>query len=231
MSEPRLPKPKLDKTEFILRKDFDDIFYKSIVSYVMRCTKEECKKFYHNRTEEIYRAFELLQLIYEDIGRYSEFDNDKGKENPEESAFYKITYIEFEKICKKYVDICREENSRFAGWVIFDLLVTVGELFEKDSSIIMFKDFESTVTKEDIKYANKHFSKQHSSVLNEDYKIKFNKDTCKIVNYRGLKIYEYVPWSVGYILDDNGKTKEFPIEWDWWYLIDKYIFLEKGWKK
>lgn len=225
MSEPTLVKSKMNKGELISYKDFDDVFYKGVVSYVMRQTKDifNCKEFFHHTDKQIYRAFQLLQLLYDDVNRYYE--------EREEGDFYKITYKQFEAVCKKYIDVCRDENNRFAGWVLFDLLVSTSYLFEKDSDVTMFEEFESSASKEDLEYANKHFSKQHNSLTNDDYKIKFNKDTCRIVNYRGLKIYEYTPWSTGYLLDNDNKIHEFPFEWDWWYLIDKYIYLDKGWKE
>ncbi len=31
--------------------------------------------------------------------------------------------------------------------------------------------------------------------------------------------------------DEKGKEHEFPIEWDWWFNIEDYCYLEKGWKE
>lgn len=223
----RLYKSKMNKVEVISCKDFDDIFYKFIVAYVMRNTKYVGQNLYQYTSIQIYRTFELLQLIHDDLSDY--YDTEKSAK--EEVDFYKINYKEFEKICKKYINICREEINRFAGWTICDLLTSVGELFEKDSDKITFEDLESKATKKDLEYANKHFSKHHNDLTNEDYEIEFNKDNCKIIKYKGLKIYEYIPWDIGYLLDTENEIHEFPFDWDWWYLIDKYIYLEKDWKR
>ena len=58
----------------------------------------------------------------------------------------------------------------------------------------------------------------------------FLSDDTKIMNYKGLKIYVYQPYAIGFIVDHNKEIKQFDLIWDWWYPIDRYVYLEKGYK-
>lgn len=46
--------------------------------------------------------------------------------------------------------------------------------------------------------------------------------------YCGLKMP--VEDGCAFYTDENGKRHTFPLQWDWWFEIEYYYYLEKGWK-
>lgn len=58
----------------------------------------------------------------------------------------------------------------------------------------------------------------------------YNRDS-KVLTYRNLNAVVDNRFGQAHILDDDGTLLDFDLIWDWYYPIDRYLDLEKGWKK
>ena len=111
----------------------------------------------------------------------------------------------------------------FGADIFFHILTDMRVFFRENDKYLLYNisNFQIDSTQEEREYAEKMFPHDNSSFLSDD---------TKIMNYKGLKIYVYQPYAIGFIVDHNKEIKQFDLIWDWWYPIDRYVYLEKGYK-
>ena len=189
--------------------------YNHIIRFILRRMEPDTLKFYNDKKEELVRTLELFNL----------FDNDLFKKHYKSNRKrFTIRYKEFEYLCKRYIKKSKKEDNHFAGWVFFDVLTDMKPYFKVEYSKYNLYDtsnFQREATQQEKEYAEKTFPHDQFSFLD---------DTTKIVEYKGLKLYVYSRWDVGYMIDWKGEVRKFDLIWDWWYPIDMYLYLEKNWK-
>lgn len=189
--------------------------YNYLIRFMLRRMEPNTLKFFNTKKEDIIRSLELFNLFDTDLFK---------KHHKNEKKRFTIRYKELEYLCKKYIKICKKEDNYFGGWVFFEVLTDLTQYFKVENNKYRLYDtsnFERDATKEESEYAEKTFPHEQFSFLD---------GKTKILEYKGLKLYVYSPWDVGFMIDWKGKIRQFDLIWDWWYPINKYIYLEKGWR-
>ena len=143
---------------------------------------------------------------------------------------------------------CKKDEEALVGEELFDVWNEVVDVLAlkydvEKRRLYDTEHYEMRVREKDVEEAERvfgEFAKEYyrnawGSFGDADVEVKdfkFGNDTLKIIKYKGVKIYEYVPWEVGFVRDEeSGEIKVFYMQWDWWYPVDRWLWLERGWKK
>lgn len=193
--------------------DWDSEYINSI-RFIRHRMKDSSLKFFNVKKHDMIRSLELLDIFDTEI-------LDKFY-RPNKDRFI-ISYKQFEYLCKRYIRKCKKEYNMFGADIFFSILTDMRVFFRENDKYLLYNisNFQIDSTQEEREYAEKMFPHDNFSFLSDD---------TKIMNYKGLKIYVYQPYAIGFIVDHNKEIKQFDLIWDWWYPIDRYVYLEKGYK-
>ena len=193
--------------------DWDSEYINSI-RFIRHRMKDSSLKFFNTKKHDMIRSLELLDIFDTEI-------LDKFY-RPNKDRFI-ISYKQFEYLCKRYIRKCKKEYNMFGADIFFHILTDMRVFFRENDKYLLYNisNFQIDSTQEEREYAEKMFPHNNFSFLSDD---------TKIMNYKGLKIYVYQPYAIGFIVDHNKEIKQFDLIWDWWYPIDRYVYLEKGYK-
>ena len=193
--------------------DWDSEYVNSI-RFIRHRMKDSSLKFFNVKKHDMIRSLELLDIFDTEIlDKFYRSDKDR----------FIISYKQFEYLCKRYIRKCKKEYNMFGADIFFDILTDMRVFFRENDKYLLYNisNFQIDSTQEEREYAEKMFPHDNFSFLSDD---------TKIMNYKGLKIYVYQPYAIGFIVDHNKEIKQFDLIWDWWYPIDRYVYLEKGYK-
>ena len=193
--------------------DWDSEYINSI-RFIRHRMKDNSLKFFNVKKHDMIRSLELLDIFDTEIlDKF--YRPDKGR--------FIISYKQFEYLCKRYIRKCKKEYNMFGADIFFSILTDMRVFFRENDKYLLYNisNFQIDSTQEEREYAEKMFPHDNFSFLSDD---------TKIMNYKGLKIYVYQPYAIGFIVDHNKEIKQFDLIWDWWYPIDRYVYLEKGYK-
>ena len=193
--------------------DWDSEYINSI-RFIRHRMKDSSLKFFNVKKHDMVRSLELLDIFDTEIlDRFYKPNKDR----------FVISYKQFEYLCKRYIRRCKKEYNMFGADIFFDILTDMRIFFRENDKYLLYNisNFQVDSTQEEREYAEKMFPHDNFSFLSDD---------TKIMNYKGLKIYVYQPYAIGFIVDHNKEIKQFDLIWDWWYPIDRYVYLEKGYK-
>ena len=193
--------------------DWDSEYINSI-RFIRHRMKDSSLKFFNVKKHDMIRSLELLDIFDTEI-------LDKFY-RPNKDRFI-ISYKQFEYLCKRYIRKCKKEYNMFGADIFFSILTDMRVFFRENDKYLLYNisNFQIDSTQEEREYAEKMFPHDNFSFLSDD---------TKIMNYKGLKIYVYQPYAIGFIVDHNKEIRQFDLIWDWWYPIDRYVYLEKGYK-
>ena len=193
--------------------DWDSEYVNSI-RFIRHRMKDSSLKFFNVKKHDMIRSLELLDIFDTEI-------LDKFY-RPNKDRFV-MSYKQFEYLCKRYIRKCKKEYNMFGADIFFDILTDMRVFFRENDKYLLYNisNFQIDSTQEEREYAEKMFPHDNFSFLSDD---------TKIMNYKRLKIYVYQPYAIGFIVDYNKEIKQFDLIWDWWYPIDRYVYLEKGYK-
>lgn len=193
--------------------DWDSEYINSI-RFIRHRMKDSSLKFFNTKKHDMIRSLELLDIFDTEIlDKFYRSDKDR----------FIISYKQFEYLCKRYIRKCKKEYNMFGADIFFSILTDMRVFFRENDKYLLYNisNFQIDSTQEEREYAEKMFPHDNFSFLSDD---------TKIMNYKGLKIYVYQPYAIGFIVDHNKEIKQFDLIWDWWYPIDRYVYLEKGYK-
>lgn len=190
--------------------DWNEVYSSTIRSILSMMNAKRLRYFKYTK-DNIIRLLEVLNLFDTELfDKYYNFDKLK----------FKMSFKDFEYLCKKYIKVCKKENNLYGSEIFFNILVDVRSYFKHESEKYILNSIDKFITEstiEEREYAERTFPHDNFSFL-DDY--------TKIMIYKGLKIYVFLPFDVGFIYDNN-KVKQFDLTWDWWYPIDHYIYIDK----
>ena len=118
-----------------------------------------------------------------------------------------------------FISEARNKNNPIAAKAVFMAFSDLKKTYEEDKKLVLgnyhpfLKDMPELEKDEAAEYLAK---KVPGKVLREDI---------HKLQYKGLNLVEYL--GEAYSMNDDA---EFTLASDWWSPIDRYIYLEKGWK-
>lgn len=191
-------------------KEFTDA-YQRAHDWLARIYKDE-------KADQLKEAFQLMGE-FQDIVTTKYLKDDK----------IKLSYKQFEKLMGEFVDECRRRNNHLAAEAIFEIFCDLKTTYKEDKRFILndYLDFLSAPTDEELEYAYSKLTLKEDVVAFSGGKIE--KDRIRMLDYKGLRMIEY--YGDAYLPIDEESYENFSLVWDWWYPIDSYIYLERGWKK
>ena len=145
---------------------------------------------------------------------------------------FNIRYREWFSLCHKYIRQARKENNHMLGDFLFSLWNTGCYYFKRHKDPRSYLEVSRPITDEELEFANKYLIPELETLeAKEAYKntIWYSKES-RVITYRNINAIVDDQWEVGHILY-KGSHKQFPTDWDWWYNIDRFLDLEKNWKK
>lgn len=160
--------------------------------------KSKCENFDKDECRDIMIAMKMASDVFEEIESKYEKDG-------------KSLEFDFDDFFVKFRDnmVRARYKSHLAGETMFSLL---GSLNSMNIELVLndYSEFVHTMDEEKAKSLNE----------------KFNRSDCKAGDsyllYRGV---EFLLDERNQAYSEDGNT--FQLEWDWWYPIDRYIFLER----
>lgn len=192
-----------------------DSEYVNLIRFIRYRMKDNSLNFFNAKKSDMIKSLELLDTFDAEIV-------DKFYKPNKDRVI--ISYKQFEYLCKRYIRKCKKEYNMFGADIFFNILIDMRVFFKVENNKYILYDiskFQVDSTQEEREYAEKTFPHDNFSFLSDD---------TKIMKYKGLKIYVYQPYDIGFIIDHNKEVKQFQLIWDWWYPIDRYVYLEKGYK-
>ena len=168
------------------------------------------------------------------IERLYEFDNELSEYLvvKKDKLRYKITYEQLFDLTHKYIEQARNNNNSTIGHFFFVLWCNLKCLFKKDKKNFILcncSKYLRDATQAEIDYANKNLCPNEDK--REVYKdVTWYDNTTQILTYRDINAPIDSVWGCAHVLDDNNVVKTFSLDWDWWFPIDEYLDLERGWK-
>lgn len=130
--------------------------------------------------------------------------------------FY-VSYLQFESFMDKYLNLCKKLKDHLKAECVFNLFSDLKSTFEEDRKIYVLNNYLPFIS---------DASEEEKNLAIKIIPSVEDKESIRILNYKGLKLYECD--GLAYTADNEAV---FTLEWDWWYPIDVYIYLEKGWEK
>lgn len=206
-------------------KDWAEL-YNTKVSWAIRMLQDADERNLTDEKEEWIKALFVLNKMDYDI--FNEFYS-------AETQKLSVTYEQWDEFCHRYIAQARENSAYKSALAVFLLWQSGNHYFSKNKKIKKLYDhsaFERDITEEECEYALKHLT----PTLN-DFQKEVHKNTtwynieCKVLTYRGINAPIDAVWHCAHILDDKGEERQFSLNWDWWYPIDEYLDLQKGWKE
>lgn len=130
-----------------------------------------------------------------------------------------LTYGQLERLTSAFINEARRKNNRLAAEAVFSIFTDLKGAYEEDKKLVLgyYRPFLKDLSEDEKEIAVGYLSKKMSGKVDKEY--------IHELQYKGLKLVEYL--GEAYSMDDD---KEFTLDWDWWYPIDRYIYLEKDWK-
>lgn len=201
--------------------DWNELYSRQVQWAIRRF---DCVEFYNDTIQDWVNALLLLNEFEKEL--FKKYYN-------EETKHICIRYRTWTSLCRKYIKKCRKYNQYTSGDFIFSLWSNSQYYFPKINHSLREYDYFRPITLEELEYANKYLI---PTLDTEDQK-KAHKNTIwysensKVLTYRGLNAPVDNCWRSAHIIDDKGKQRTFDLIWDWYYPIDRYLDMEKGWKK
>lgn len=140
----------------------------------------------------------------------------------------RLSYERFERLIGKFIDECRKRNNHVAAEALFKIFNDLKTTYKEDRHFVLndYLDFLSKPTDEELEYAYSKLSLKKDVVGFSGGEIE--REKIHMLDYKGLRMIEY--YGDAYLPIDDESYFIFNLVWDWWYPIDRYIYLEKGWK-
>ena len=190
--------------------------YSTVVSQIVRRMDNETLSFYSDNVQDWVDA--LLSL-----GKFEEELFDKYYKP--ETQHICIRYRTWTSLCRKYMRTARKENKKKSAQIIFNLWGLAAYCFPRTKHIKEPQEYLRPITQEELDFALANLIPGDS--VNIEW---YNRDS-KVLTYRNLNAVVDNRFGQAHILDDDGTLLDFDLIWDWYYPIDRYLDLEKGWKK
>lgn len=194
----------------MLCSTWDKVFTDKL-KHCLRMLEPQCAEFYDHQKKDLLDTMMLL----------NQFDNDIYEYKREGKQKFSIRYREFESLCKKYMIKCKETNNHTGGYIFYSILDLLRPEFKVEGAKFTYnwaKNFRSPATEDEKKRAAKSINKNNDK--------NFDPEQIEIMKFRGFKFYVYNDYA--YYPKYN---KIFSLEWDWWFNIEKWIFLKYGWDR
>lgn len=136
-------------------------------------------------------------------------------------------------ICHRYIKKAKKENKRKKADFIFAIWTDLANslYFKNHKDPWNAYDLCRKITKEELEFANKYLIPKLDTIAQKrahKNTVWYDKDSDVLI-YRNNKFILDNCWREAHILH-KGKERSFSLDWDWWYPIDRYLDLEKGWK-
>lgn len=140
----------------------------------------------------------------------------------------KLSYKRFERLVGKFIGECRKRDNHIAAEAIFKIFNDLKTTYKEDRQFVLndYLDFLSKPTDKELEYAYSKLSLKEDVVRFSGGEIE--KEKIRMLDYKGLRMIEY--YGDAYLPIDDEAYLSFNLVWDWWYPIDRYIYLGKGWK-
>ena len=187
-----------------------------VTKYIIRSLEPESLSFYDYPKDDIIDSLVMM-------GR---FEKELFKHPSKKEGKIVIRYREFEHLCLKYIRKCKKANNHFGGYIFFSIFQDLRDFFKVESRKRQLNNillYERDLEDRDFQKLSEAYEKYYKKEM--PYKEK----DFKVIIYRRAKIFVYKPYMIGYLIDKD-VFKEFDLIWDWWYPIESYLYLEKGWK-
>lgn len=190
-----------------------DFEFTNEVRYLLRLMGTDQLKFYGNQRADIVRSLEVL----------SNFDRELYKIHHKKvkKKSFTIRYREFDSLCKKYIKQCQNENNHVGGYVFFSIFEFLRPNFKVENSRFQYDygvKYRSPATEQEKKQAIKYI---------DTTRIKnFDPNRIEIMRFKNFKFYVYEDMAY---YPAKKEVKVFDLDWDWWYNIEHFIYLERGW--
>ena len=139
----------------------------------------------------------------------------------------RLSYERFERLIGKFIDECRKRNNHVAAEALFKIFNDLKTTYKEDRHFVMhdYLDFLSKPTTEELEYAYSKLSLKKDVVGFSGGEIE--REKIHMLDYKGLRMIEF--YGDAYLPIDDESYLIFNLVWDWWYPIDRYIYLEKDW--
>ncbi len=186
-------------------------------------------------TDAYQRAHDWLARIYKDdkVDVFVEAFQIMGEFQDTVTLKYlkddkiRLSYKQLERLIGKFIDECRKRDNHTAAEAIFKIFNDLKKTYKEDRQFVLndYLDFLSKPTAEELEYAYSKLSMKEVVVGFSGGEIE--KDKISMLDYKGLRMIEY--YGDAYLPIDDESYHIFNLVWDWWYPIDRYIYLERGW--
>ena len=196
-------------------KDWDNTYLR-LMKYIIRSLDPENLSFYDYPKDDIVDSLTMM----------GQFEKELFKHPSKREGKIVIRYREFESICLKYIRKCKKKNNHFGGYIFFSIFQDLRDFFKVESRKRCLNNillYEKDLSDGDFKKLSEAYEKYYKKEM------PYKENDFKSIIYKGAKIFVYKPYMVGYLIDGD-TFKEFDLVWDWWYPIEMYLYLEKGWK-
>lgn len=120
-----------------------------------------------------------------------------------------LRFRDFESKCIRYIKSGNKTGNNFMVSFFIHLYEDAVYYFPRQHrKLSTYKNLFDIPTDADIDYSKKYFNYPCSSIM----------------IYRGVKFYVFLDQDYAAIIDENNKEVIFPLDWDWWFNIDSYLF-------
>lgn len=214
---------KVMKKTMLKVNSWNTVFRQSC-KWALRRMASETLLFYDDNKEDWIECLKLLDAFDDDLCQYI---------NIKTVYEFNITAEEFFELIHTYIDNARKENKHTVAMFFFVLWTSTREYFNEDLNLSDCTKYLKPATEEEIEYAKKYFSSITEPRYEGDEEMITHThtfDNAQVLEYRGLRLIVDKEWSNAWLRDDKGNIHQFSLDWDWWYPIDEYLDLERGWK-
>ena len=193
--------------------------YYSIVHWIIR--RCDSTDFYNDKKEDWLESLFLLNKFESEL-----FD----KYLPDKATKFNMRYQDWFNICHKYIDKARKESKRIFAEIIFTIWTDINHHFKTYYDTINPSNYIKDATDEEVEQAEKDFNLISETFYNELREHRHTFNNKKVLEYRGNRFIIDNEWGDAWVKDETGKIHNFQLIWDWWYPIDRYLDLNKGWE-
>lgn len=132
-----------------------------------------------------------------------------------------ISYWDFEWLCRRYIKRSRKKNNKLSGYVFFHLFEALRFNYKKENEKFVLNSVNNFLVP--IKEKEQQFIFNIIGSPLDSFK-----DIQK-VKFKGLTLYYY--HDELYLIQNEEVSQIFPAVYDWWFPLEKYIFLQRCWKE
>jgi len=195
--------------------------YSAEVDWVLRMNSYEDERF------DDMTCFSLLKRFYQfEKELFKIFYIEKTKN-------ITIRYREWFSLCHKYIRKARRENNYRLADFMFHLWNRGEYYFPKHKDPWIIQELARPITKEELEFANKYLIPEPYNEAQrkawEEVKPQWYSENSKVAIYRNIKLFIDDFWGEAHLYYKK-EHRIFSTDWDWWFPVDQFLDLEKGWK-